>query len=120
MGHRTQGRLEHEDDTVTNDPERIVGKLLKALQAVDPSWNLSSVSARENPLDPHSPEFKVWGLSQGTSTFCRGRDFPSLLLDFIECCRDRWYSTGFGWRIPGALRSAADPDDLAFRLEVLT
>ena len=120
MGHRAQGRLEHEDDPVTRDPDRTVGKLLKALQAVDPSWNLCSVSARENPLDPRSPEFKVWGLSQGTRTFCRGRDFPGLLLDFVEACRDGWYSAGQGWRIPGALRDAADPDDLAFRLEVLT
>lgn len=100
--------------------EKTIGKLLKALQAVDPSWNLCSVSVQENPLDRHSPEFKVWGLSQGTRTFCRGRDFPGLLLDFVECCRDRWYSVRFGWHIPGALRDAVDPDDLAFRLEVLT
>lgn len=120
MGHRAQGRLEHKYAPVIRDPEKTVGKLLKALQAVDPSWNLCSVSARENPLDPRSPEFKVWGLSQGIRTFCRGRDFPGLLLDFVEACRDGWYSAGQGWRIPGALRDAADPDDLAFRLEVLT
>lgn len=105
---------------MTRNSEKTVGKLLKALQAVDPSWNLYNVSARENPLDPHSPEFKVWCLSQGTRTFCRGRDFPGLLLDFVEACRDGWYSVRFGWRIPGALRDAADIDDLAFRLEVLT
>ena len=120
MGHRAQRRLEHEDDQVIRDPEKTVGKLLKALKAVDPSWNLCSVTARENPLDPRSSEFKVWGLSQGTRTFCRGRDLPGLLLDFVEACRDGWYSAGQGWRIPGALRDAADPDDLAFRLEVLT
>ena len=105
---------------MTHDPEKTVGKLLKALQAVDPSWNLSSVSAWDDPLDPCSPEFKVWRLLQGTRTFCRGHDFLSLLLDFVECCRDRWYSTSPGWRIPGVLLDAADLDVLVFRLEVLT
>ena len=119
MGHRTQGRLEHEDNPVTRDSAKTVGKLLKALQTVDPSWHLWSVSARENPLDPHSPEFKTWGLSLGIRTFCLGRDFTGLLLDFVEACQRR-YSTGQGWKIPGALRDAVDSDDLAFRLEVLT
>lgn len=100
--------------------EKTVARLLKALKTVDPDWNLCSVTAHENPLDPRSPEFKTYGLSQGTRTFCRGRDFPALLLDFIECCRDGWYSAGKGWRIPGTLRTAVDEDDLAFRLEVLT
>ena len=81
---------------------------------VDPSWNLSSVSSWDNQFDT------VLGLSQGTRTFCRGRGFSGLLLDFVECCRDRWYSTGPGWRIPGVLLDAADLDDLVFRLEVLT
>ena len=120
MEHRAQGCLEHEDDPVTHDPEKTVGKLLKALRTADPSWSLSSVSSRENPFDPYSPEFKVWRLSQGTRTFCLGRGFSRLLLDLVECCRDRWYSTGPGWRIPGVLLDAADLDDLVFRLEVLT
>ena len=31
MEHRDQGCLEHEDDSVTHDPEKTVWKLLKAL-----------------------------------------------------------------------------------------
>lgn len=104
---------------MTRDPEKTVGKLLKALRAVDPSWSLCCVSAPENPPDPRSPESKTWGLSQGIRTFCLGRDFSGLLLDFVEACRGR-YPAGQGWKVPGALRDAADPDDLAFRLEVLT
>ena len=114
MEHRAQGCLEHEDDPVTHDPEKTVGKLLKALRMADPSWSLSSVSPWDNPFG------RIWWLSQGTRTFCRGRDFSGLLLDFVECCRDRWYSTGPWWRIPGALLDAVDLDDLVFRLEVLT
>ena len=109
-----------EDDPVIRDPEKTVGKLLKALQAVDPSWNLCSVEVNQIAGYGFGPKEKVWGLSQGTRTFCRGHDFPGLLLDFVEACRDGWYSAGKGWMIPGALRDAADPDDLAFRLEVLT
>ena len=99
---------------MTHDPEKTVGELLKALRTADSSWSLSSVSPWDNPFG------RVWGLSQGTRTFCRERDFSGLLLDFVECCRDRWYSTGPWWRIPGALLDAVDLDDLVFRLEVLT
>ena len=120
MGHRAQGRLEHEDDTVTNDPERIVGKLLKALQAVDPSWHFKTYRVHVNPLDAGSPTVDTLSLFQGDRRFCRGFDVDGLLLDFAECRRDRRYSTGPGWRIPGTLLDAADLDDLVFRLEVLT
>ena len=120
MGHRAQGRLEHEDDTVTNDPERIVGKLLKALQAVDPSWHFKTYRVHVNPLDAGSPTVDTLSLFQGDRRFCRGLDVDGLLLDFVECCRDGCYSVGCGWHIPGILRGASDPDDLAFRLEVLT
>ena len=105
---------------MTNDPERTVGKLLKALQSVDPSWNLRNVSVHKNPLDSRSPTVDTLSLFQGDRRFCRGLDVDGLLLDFIECCRDGCYSVGCGWHIPGALRGAADLDDLVFRLEVLT
>ena len=120
MGRRAQGRLEHEDDPVTNDPERIVGKLLKALQSVDPSWHFETYQVHINPLDAGSPTVDTLSLFQGDRRFCRGFDVGGLLLDFVECCRDRQYSTGSGWRIPGVLLDAADLDDLVFRLEVLT
>jgi hypothetical protein len=100
--------------------EETVRKLLKALWAADPSWALATYSVRANPLDPRSRPLETLSLCQGGRRFCRGFDAAGLLLDFVECCRDKWYSSGCGWRIPGALRGAADPDDLAFRLEVLT
>ena len=120
MGHRTQGRLEHEDDPVTRDPEKTTEKLLKVLRTADLSWNLRNVSVYKNPLDLRSPYIETLSLFQGDRRFCRGLDVDGLLLDFVECCRDGCYSVGCGWHIPGALRGAVDPDDLAFRLEVLT
>ena len=120
MGHRTQGRLEHEHDLMTRDPEKTAEKLLKALQAVDPSWHFKTYRVHVNPLDAGSPIVDTLSLFQGDRRFCRGFDVDGLLLDFVECCRDRRYSTGPGWRIPGALLDAADLDDLVFRLEVLT
>lgn len=120
MEHRAQGCLEHEDDTMTDDPEKTVGKILKALRTADSSWNLQNVSVYKNPLDTRSPYIKTLSLFQGGRRFCRGFDAAGLLLDFVECCRDRCYSVGCGWHIPGVLRGAADLDDLVFRLEVLT
>ena len=120
MGHRAQGCLEHEDDTVTNDPEKIIEKLLKALQSVDPSWRFETYQVHVNPLDSRSPTVDTLSMFQGDRRFCRGFDVDGLLFDFVECCRDRQYSTGPGWRIPGVLLDATDLDDLVFRLEVLT
>ena len=105
---------------MTRDPEKTAEKLLKALRTADPSWNLRDVSVYKNPLDPRSPYIETLSLFQGDRRFCRGLDVDGLLLDFVECCRDRQYSTGPGWRIPGVLLDAADLDDLVFRLEVLT
>ena len=120
MGRRAQGRLEHEDDPVTHDPEKTVGKLLKALRTADPSWRFETYQVHVNLLDSGSPTVDTLSLFQGDRRFCRGFDVGGLLLDFVECCRDRRYSTGPGWRIPGTLLDAADLDDLVFRLEVLT
>ena len=105
---------------MTHDPEKTVGKLLKALRAADPSWHFETYQVHVNPLDSGSPTVDTLSLFQGDRRFCRGFDVGGLLLDFVECCRDRRYSTGPGWRIPGTLLDAADLDDLVFRLEVLT
>ena len=105
---------------MTHDPEKTVRNLLKALQSVDLSWNLRNVSVHKNPLDSWSPYIETLSLFQGERWFCHRLDVNGLLLDFVECCRDRCYSTGCGWHIPGVLRDASDPDDLVFRLEVLT
>ena len=105
---------------MTRDLEKTTEKLLKVLRTADPSWNLRNVSVYKNPLDPSSPYIETLSLFQGDRRFCRGFNVDGLLLDFVERCRDGCYSVGCGWHIPGALRDAVDPDDLAFRLEVLT
>ena len=105
---------------MTHDPEKTVGKLLEALRAADLSWRFETYQVHVNPLDPRSPTVDTLSLFQGDRRFCRGLDVDGLLLDFVECCRDGCYSVGCGWHIPGALRGAADLDDLVFRLEVLT
>ena len=46
---------------MTHDPEKTVGKLLKALRTADPSWSLSSVSPWDNPFG------RVWGAIAGYS-----------------------------------------------------
>ena len=40
---------------MTRDPEKTVGKLLKALRAADPSWRFETYRVHVNPLDPRSP-----------------------------------------------------------------
>ena len=105
---------------MTRDPEKTAEKLLKALRTADPSWNRRDAPVHKNAMDPRSPCVERLSLFQGDRRFCRGFDVDGLLLDFVECCRDGCYSVGCGWHIPGALRGAADTDDLAFRLEVLT
>ena len=105
-----------EDETGMLPGEREVGMLLRALQATDPSWKLSSV---EDDLQFFSVRRKTWALSQGTRTFCRGYDLPGLLQDFVEASRDRGYVSVNGFRLPGALMSTVDVDDLATRLKLL-
>lgn len=96
--------------------EREAAMLLRALQATDPSWNLSSV---EDDLQFSGRRRKTWALSQGTRTFCRGYDLPGLLRDFTEAGRNRGYVSVNGFRLPGALMSAVDVDDLVTRLKLL-
>ena len=94
--------------------------LLRALRSTDPSWKLSVV---EDDPRVFGVRRKVWVLSQGTQMFCRGYSPAMLLRDFVDTSRlrhdDRSYVSVNGFRLPGALMSAVDVDDLVTRLKLL-